>query len=73
MSSGHATRTAQAEGGMVKHERPVGQCGRHFKARPTELDAKLDSKESKRGSEDGSGLQSSELLPSLWVGIFLCY
>lgn len=48
VSSGHAMRTAQAKGGMVKHKRPEVQSGRHFKARPTELDAKLDSKESKR-------------------------
>lgn len=53
----------------MKNKRAVVQPGRHFKAHPTGLDAKLDSKESKRGSEGGFGLPSSELFPSLWAGM----
>ena len=69
LSPRHAVRTAQTQAEMGRNKRPMVPAGRHFKAHPTGLDAKSDSKESKRGSEDGSGLPSSGLFPSLELGI----
>lgn len=46
--------------------------GRHLKAHPAGLAAKLDSKE--RGGEDGSGLPSPELrFPTFRLRYYLCF